>query len=92
VDQELIDMAVMYAAVCLRKEENLWYWSNCTPCPWLWEDLIAAFELLHERDDRWQLWNTSEYCKVLQEIGRLYTKAEVFQQLSIRLTERYGWT
>lgn len=55
MDQELIDMADMYAGVCTRQEEKFQFWRG-EGCPWRWEDCEAAFDLLIETTTGIQRW------------------------------------
>lgn len=49
IDQEMIDMADMYANVCTRQEEKFTTWIRWG-CPWRWPDCEAAWDLVKNTD------------------------------------------
>lgn len=63
MDQELIDMVDMFTNICTRQEEKFDFWRR-NGCPWLWQDLEAAFDLFIEATAKEGLnrWNIMSDC------------------------------
>lgn len=53
---ELIELADMYVSKCTRQEEKFMDFQR-RGCAWRWEDCEAAYDLLRERADGWNLWD-----------------------------------
>ena len=50
----LLEMADMYASKCTRQQEKFSYYRR-NGIDWRWEDCEAAWQLLAELPDKWQL-------------------------------------
>lgn len=81
MEQELIDMADMYASSCTRQEEKFTTWQRWG-CPWRWSDCDAAFSLCMERTDRAGLVDRTLRRRTKTEHGLLFPI----------LCAAYGWT
>lgn len=87
-EQELIDMADMYASTCTRQEEKFTTWQRWG-CPWRWLDCDAAFSLCMERADRGALPERALRRRARVESGLLFRVLSDFYKWTP--TEAYHW-
>lgn len=53
--RDLIEMADFYVNKCTRQEEKALHYIKTYAVPWRWVDCEAAYGLLCERPDYWEL-------------------------------------
>lgn len=63
---ELIAMADMYSSSCTRQEEKYESFQGMHGYTWRWADCVAAYDLIRELPDYWDLveaWRREHKCR-----------------------------